>query len=69
MEHFTKSAPSDIEARPYIAGLDGLRAIAVITVFLGHAFTNVIANAVGVDMFFALSGFLITRGLVAQLGL
>jgi peptidoglycan/LPS O-acetylase OafA/YrhL len=51
----------------YVAGLDGLRAIAVSTVFIGHAFSNLIANSVGVDMFFALSGFLITRGLAAQL--
>jgi peptidoglycan/LPS O-acetylase OafA/YrhL len=53
--------------RSYVAGLDGLRAVAVTTVFFGHAFSNVIANPVGVDMFFALSGFLITRGLVEQL--
>jgi peptidoglycan/LPS O-acetylase OafA/YrhL len=53
--------------RSYVAGLDGLRAIAVSTVFLGHAFSNFVANSVGVDMFFALSGFLITRGLAAQL--
>jgi peptidoglycan/LPS O-acetylase OafA/YrhL len=37
------------------------------TVFLGHAFPNFVANSVGVDMFFALSGFLITRGLLLQL--
>jgi peptidoglycan/LPS O-acetylase OafA/YrhL len=52
--------------RSYVAGLDGLRAIAVGTVFIGHAFTNVISSASGVDMFFALSGFLITRGLINQ---
>jgi len=65
---FSPSAPKQLDARQsYVAGLDGLRAIAISTVFLGHAFSNVIANSVGVDMFFALSGFLITRGLVAQL--
>jgi peptidoglycan/LPS O-acetylase OafA/YrhL len=52
--------------RGYVAGLDGLRAIAVGTVFLFHA-TAQFRNAVGVDMFFALSGFLITRGLLEQL--
>jgi peptidoglycan/LPS O-acetylase OafA/YrhL len=51
----------------YVAGLDGLRAVAVTTVFFSHAFSNVIANPVGVDMFFALSGFLITRGLARKL--
>jgi peptidoglycan/LPS O-acetylase OafA/YrhL len=52
--------------RSYVAGLDGLRAVAVGTVFLYHA-TAQFRNAVGVDMFFALSGFLITRGLLEQL--
>ena len=50
----------------YIPGLDGLRAIAVGTVFLCHSFPNLSTNPVGVDIFFVLSGFLITRGLVAQ---
>lgn len=51
----------------YIAGLDGLRAIAVLSVFIGHTLPGYLANAVGVDIFFALSGFLITRGLLAEL--
>jgi peptidoglycan/LPS O-acetylase OafA/YrhL len=53
--------------KSYIPGLDGLRALAISTVFVGHAFPTIIANSVGVDIFFALSGFLITRGLIGQL--
>ncbi len=50
----------------YVAGLDGLRAIAVVSVFLGHVSAH-IGYPIGVDMFFALSGFLITRGLIREL--
>jgi len=55
----------------YIRGLDGLRAIAVGTVFVAHAFSNVFANVIanpfGVDLFFTLSGFLITIGVRTDL--
>jgi peptidoglycan/LPS O-acetylase OafA/YrhL len=43
----------------YVPQLDGLRAIAVIMVFLHHAFTLPLLWA-GVDLFFILSGYLIT---------
>ena len=47
------------QARPHIAQLDGLRGIAILMVFVFHAFK---ANLfwMGVDLFFVLSGFLIT---------
>jgi peptidoglycan/LPS O-acetylase OafA/YrhL len=60
----------------HVAGLDGARAIATISVFLFHAlwrtpvlkpFQPVLAHAdMGVEVFFILSGFLVTRPLVAH---
>ena len=50
----------------YNAGLDGIRGIAVLLVILTHAGGPSGAAWVGVVMFFALSGYLITRLLVAE---
>ena len=51
----------------YIPSLDGLRAIAVIMVMLMHAHFQLGKNgSMGVDMFFALSGFLITTLLLEE---
>lgn len=55
----------------YIRQLDGLRAVAVILVILSHWFPEGIAGkfgfgAIGVDIFFVLSGFLITRILIVE---
>ncbi len=47
----------------YVTGLDALRAIVVGQRFLSHA-TAHFKNAIGVDMFIALSGLFINRGLL-----
>ena len=59
---------------PYIPGLDGLRAIAVVAVLLYHgqdltgipAFLKPQGGFLGVEMFFVISGFLITALLVRE---
>ncbi|MFG3454007.1 acyltransferase family protein [Stutzerimonas stutzeri] len=52
---------------PYSPALDGLRAIAVLLVLLFHGRMPGIPGAnVGVDVFFVLSGYLITRILLAE---
>lgn len=51
-----------MDRKNYIAGVDGLRAIAVMTVVMFHgAFSKFTGGFVGVDVFFVISGFLITR--------
>jgi len=52
---------------PYVPGLDGLRAIAVVAVLLFHAEVPAVRGGfLGVDVFFVISGYLITAILLAQ---
>ncbi|MDE3133827.1 MAG: acyltransferase, partial [Acidobacteriota bacterium] len=52
---------------PYLAGLDGLRALAVAGVFLYHANVGWTPGGfLGVDLFFVLSGYLITSLLLSE---
>lgn len=51
----------------YIPGLDGIRAIAVLIVIIAHfEITHLIPGGFGVTVFFFISGFLITRLLLAE---
>ena len=52
--------------RGVIAEIEGLRALAVIGVLLFHAHFGLSGGFVGVDVFFVVSGFLITRLLVRE---
>jgi peptidoglycan/LPS O-acetylase OafA/YrhL len=52
---------------PYLPGLDGLRALAVIVVLLYHAeLTWMPGGFLGVEVFFVISGYLITALLLAE---
>jgi peptidoglycan/LPS O-acetylase OafA/YrhL len=53
------------QPRPHIAALDGLRGLAVIAVLFFHA-GKLQGGFLGVDLFFALSGFLITSLLLEE---
>ena len=52
---------------PYLAGLDGLRALAVLAVVLYHAGVDFVpAGFLGVEIFFVVSGYLITSLLLSE---
>ena len=55
-------------ALPYLPGLDGIRAVAVAAVLLFHLPARLLPGGfLGVDVFFVLSGFLITTLLLGEL--
>lgn len=52
----------------YYPHIDGIRAFAILPVLLYHAFPAMFPGGfIGVDVFFVISGYLITRGLLADL--
>jgi peptidoglycan/LPS O-acetylase OafA/YrhL len=59
-----RSAP-DITRRPHVTALDGLRGLAVLAVLLFHG-GKLRGGFLGVDLFFALSGYLITSLLLSE---
>jgi peptidoglycan/LPS O-acetylase OafA/YrhL len=58
----------EFSARPgYRADIDGLRAVAVLSVFAFHYGGPIRGGFTGVDVFFVISGFLITQVLAAEI--
>jgi peptidoglycan/LPS O-acetylase OafA/YrhL len=54
-----------VEGRPYLPGIDGLRAVAVIAVMLFHLWPHALPGGfVGVDIFFVISGYVVTAAMV-----
>ncbi len=64
----TQTHPIPPPARmPYVSGLDGLRAVAVTAVLLYHAeVRGAVGGFLGVEIFFVISGYLITALLLAE---
>lgn len=63
----TGPASSSSSSSSYRADIDGLRAVAVIAVVLGHAFEEWFPGGyLGVDVFFVISGFVITHSLFGR---
>jgi peptidoglycan/LPS O-acetylase OafA/YrhL len=60
------SKPSS--ALPFLPGVEGLRALAVVAVLLYHIDLNLLPGGfLGVDLFFVISGFIISRSILFQL--
>ncbi len=63
----TGSRTKQISRVPYLPGLDGLRALAVLAVIVYHANPSWLPGGfLGVEVFFVISGYLITLLLVAE---
>jgi peptidoglycan/LPS O-acetylase OafA/YrhL len=60
-------APTDISRVPYLPGLDGMRAFAVVAVMVYHANSDWLPGGfLGVEIFFVISGYLITLLLISE---
>jgi peptidoglycan/LPS O-acetylase OafA/YrhL len=58
---------SQISRVPYLPGLDGIRALAVVAVMVYHANSSWLSGGfLGVEMFFVISGYLITLLIIAE---
>jgi peptidoglycan/LPS O-acetylase OafA/YrhL len=67
-DHMRDLLPREVPVRlPYMPGIDGLRAIAVIAVILYHAeFGFIPGGFLGVEVFLVISGYLITSLLILE---
>ena len=62
-----KEHDAQISRVPYLPGLDGMRALAVIAVMIYHANSSWLPGGfLGVEMFFVISGYLITLLIIAE---
>ncbi len=63
----TAASRANISRVPYMPGLDGMRALAVVTVMIYHANSNWLKGGfLGVEVFFVISGYLITLLLISE---
>ncbi len=61
------TAPRSTGALPYLPGLDGMRALAVMAVMVYHANPAWLPGGfLGVEVFFVISGYLITMLLIGE---
>ncbi|MDX3763393.1 acyltransferase [Streptomyces sp. AK02-04a] len=65
-DRFTRDAFADPRGNSRIPSIDGLRALAVLGVVVFHFELGLPGGFLGVDLFFVISGFVITRLLLAQ---
>jgi peptidoglycan/LPS O-acetylase OafA/YrhL len=64
---YERDNSSQISRVPYLAGLDGLRALAVVAVMVYHANSSWLSGGfLGVEVFFVISGYLITLLIIAE---
>ena len=68
MQAFLARSSMQEKTSSYRADIDGLRAIAVIAVVVSHAAPSAVTGGfIGVDVFFVISGYLITGNILADL--